>query len=201
MRPREDSRSQLSAPFGVLPRKLDLRDEALAERSQRGDRLAFAALAERYQTVLYNLSLRMLDDPDDARDATQAALVKAFFSIKSFDPSRSFYSWLYRIGMNECFNHLRRTKGRTELDETQHVDRSQPAEEFAREELRVIVREALRQLPEAERTVVILRHYLDRSYREIAEILQLPETTVKSRLYEARRRLATMLLPAAEGRS
>lgn len=151
--------------------------------------------------MLYNLSLRMLDDPDDARDATQAALVKAFFSIKSFDPSRSFYSWLYRIGLNECLNHLRRTKGRTELDETQHVDRSQPAEEFAREELRVIVREALRQLPEAERTVVILRHYLDRSYREIAEILQLPETTVKSRLYEARRRLATMLLPAAEGRS
>jgi RNA polymerase sigma-70 factor (ECF subfamily) len=138
----------------------------------------------------------MLGDADDARDATQATFVKAFLAVKAFDPNRKFYSWIYRIGVNECLNEMRKRRGRAELDESM-VDTSHgPAEHFERAELKLHVRAALREISANDRVVIILRHYLDRSYREIAEILDLPEKTVKSRLYTARQRLAELLLPS-----
>jgi RNA polymerase sigma-70 factor (ECF subfamily) len=179
----------------VFPQRPEPTDAQLAERARRGDRLAFAALVERYQKVLYNLSLRMLDDPDEARDATQSALVKAFLGISGFDPSRRFYSWIYRIGLNECLNSLRRQRAREELDESMPSEGEAPHEQMLREEQTREIRAALRCLSDTDRAVIVLRHYLDRSYREIAEILDLPEKTVKSRLFSARQRLASLLAP------
>jgi RNA polymerase sigma-70 factor (ECF subfamily) len=138
----------------------------------------------------------MLGDADDARDATQATFVKAFLAIEAFDPARRFYSWIYRIGVNECLNLLRKKRSRADLDDS-FVDTSRgPAEQFERAELKLHVRAALREIPVNDRVVILLRHYLDRSYREISEILEIPEKTVKSRLYTARQRLARLLLPA-----
>jgi RNA polymerase sigma-70 factor (ECF subfamily) len=193
MRPRTESKFQLSSDSTVLPQRPEPSDAQLAERARRGDRLAFAALVERYERVLYNLSLRMLDDPDEARDATQSALVKAFLGISSFDPSRRFYSWIYRIGLNECLNALRRQRVREELDETLPSEGDGPHEQMLRDEQAREIRAALRCLSDGDRAIVLLRHYLDRSYREIGEILDLPEKTVKSRLFSARQRLASLL--------
>jgi RNA polymerase sigma-70 factor (ECF subfamily) len=189
---------KLSAATAVLLKNVDSSDAQLTRRAQRGDRLAFAGLIERHERVIYNLSFRMLGDADDARDATQATFVKAFLSVKAFDPSRRFYSWIYRIGVNECLNEIRKKSGRMELDDGLVDATLGPAEEFEKAELRLHVRAALRRIPANDRVVIILRHYLDRSYREMAEILDIPEKTVKSRLYTARQRLASLLLPTGE---
>jgi RNA polymerase sigma-70 factor (ECF subfamily) len=189
---------KLSAASAVVLKNVDFSDAQLARRAQRGDRLAFAGLIERHERVIYNLSFRMLGDADEARDATQATFVKAFLSVKAFDPGRRFYSWLYRIGVNECLNAIRKKQGRMELDDGLVDATRGPAEQFERDELRLHVRAALRRIPANDRVVIILRHYLDRSYREMAEILGIPEKTVKSRLYTARQRLAGLLLPTRE---
>ena len=199
MRPQSESTDQLSSDSTVFPQRPEPTDAQLAERARRGDRLAFAALVERYEKVLYNLSLRMLEDPDEAREATQSALVKAFIGISGFDPTRRFYSWIYRIGLNECLNALRRQRVREEIDESLPSEGDGPYEQMLRDEQTREIRSALRSLSDADRAIIVLRHYLDRSYREIAEILDLPEKTVKSRLFSARQRMAILLAPSLGG--
>ena len=168
-------------------------EDALVQRTLAGDREAFGVLVEAYQDVLYNLALRMVGDAEDARDVTQTAFVKAYSKLATFDRRNRFFSWLYRIGINESLNLLGKRRSRQELDEDLEAPGPGPdrAAETAEEEQ--LMNRALMDLTPDYRQVLILRHFLDFSHREIGELLQLPEKTVKSRLHTGRERLAVAL--------
>lgn len=169
-------------------------DETLVQKCLSGDTEAFGELVSRYERPLFNVALRMLRDREEARDAVQTAFVKAWQHLDQFDRRRRFFSWVYRIAMNESLNRATRRKKADALDE-QLVDRgSTPAESAERNEQSVLIERAVAQLSESYREVIVLRHWLDMSYDEIAEALHVPAKTVKSRLYSARARLGEILV-------
>jgi RNA polymerase sigma-70 factor (ECF subfamily) len=169
-------------------------DTLLVARTLCGDRAAFAAVVEKYNRVLFAVALRMLGNYDEACDATQAVFVKAFEKLDSFDPQRKFFSWIYRILVNECLNARRARRPLAPLG-NRADQRPGPLESFEAKERAERVRYALRRLSHDARQVVVLRHFGDLSYAEIGEILGIEEKTVKSRLFAARQRLLDLLAP------
>ena len=168
-------------------------DETLVRKCLDGDTEAFGELVRRYERPLFNVALRMLRDREEARDATQNAFVKAWQHLDQFDRSRRFFSWLYRIALNESLNRATRRKKAEPLDE-RLVDRgASPAESAERSERSILIERAVEQLSDSYREVIVLRHWLDLSYDEIAEALHVPAKTVKSRLFSARTRLGEIL--------
>lgn len=167
-------------------------DGVCVARCLGGDRSAFEPLVARYQRVLYTVALRLLGNPEDARDATQNAFVRAFERLSTYDQSRKFFSWMYRIAVNECLNAIRARRLGEELDDDLAIA-PQLFERVAARELHDRVQSALQRLTPEYREVVVLRHYGELSYEEIAVSLNLPVKTVKSRLFTARQRLADVL--------
>src|SRR5690349_1984216 len=137
----------------------------------------------------------MLGDPDDARDVAQAAFLKALENLHRFDARFRFYSWLYRIAMNEALDVIGHRGRQTELTDV-HMADDDPARDAQTDDLGARVRGALGALAPDHRAVIVLRHYQDLSYEEIGQVLELPDATVKSRLYEARERLRLRLADA-----
>jgi RNA polymerase sigma-70 factor (ECF subfamily) len=170
-------------------------DEAdLIERSLAGDERAFAALVEAHQRVLYNLALRMVRNPEDARDLTQTVFIKAYRNLERFDRRHRFFSWVYRIMMNEAINHLRARRPQEMLEEGLLAPGDTPDRHFERAQVDERVRRAVMLLEEDHRDVIVLRHFLLRSHREMSALLGIPEKTVKSRLHTARQRLGEVLV-------
>lgn len=177
----------------------DSDDAALVERSAAGDSAAFEILVTRYERVLFGVALRMLGEYEDARDATQAAFVKAYRRIGTFDPRFRFFSWMYRILLNECLN----TKRGRRLYEPLAMDAAAeggPLEALEAAERRRRVQKALLALPVEYREVIVLRHFADMAYDEIAATLGIETRTVKSRIYTARQRLIELLLGEKDAR-
>ena len=168
-------------------------DIVLVERCLGGDTAAFRPLVERYQRVLFTVAARMLGDGDEAADAAQNAFVRAYQKLQTFDHGHKFFSWLYRILINECLN-VRRSRRALEPLDASLAARDDPHRDLEQSELRASVQLALLRLPPASREVIVLRHFAGLSYLEIAEALGVPEKTVKSRLYSARQRLGEDLL-------
>jgi len=169
-------------------------DAELVRRCLRGDGEAFRPLVEKYQGVLFNVAFRMVHDREDARDLAQGALVKAFEKLGSYDPAHQFFSWVYRILVNDTLNFLRKGRSVRPLDPGwDAAAEGGPHQELEAREARRGVREALMALPIDSREVVVLRHFAGLSYGEMAEALAIPEKTVKSRLFTARQRLAGIL--------
>ena len=160
----------------------------------RGDRKALAALIEEFQGPLYNAAYRILGNPEDAADATQAAFLKAFEHLDSYDPKYKFFSWIYRIAVNESINHAKRNRPHQQVDESAAGNDPGPYRETEAGDLAHQVQEALMTLPDHYRTVLVLRHFSDCSYREIGDILEIPERTVKSRIFSARQLMKDQLL-------
>ena len=186
--------------FGALvctlaetPEALDEQDRALVRRFLDGDRDAAGALVDRYQRLLFNLALRMLGNVQDAEDVTQAVFCNAFLSMGSYNPQYRFFSWLYRMTVNESLNQLKRRKPTVTLDEQSGIAVPEIAADHAMEE-EDRVRLALMGLRPDDRAIVVLRHFVSLSYERIAEVLELPVRTVKSRLFTARERLRLALL-------
>lgn len=167
-------------------------DVVLVERCLRGDMDAFRPLVERYQRVLFGVALRMLGDEDEATDAAQNAFVRGYQKLKTYDHDHKFFSWLYRILVNECLNVRRVRRVRVPLGVSLAApdDTHRTAEQA---EIRAAVQSALLRLPAPNREVVVLRHFAGLSYHEIAETVGVAEKTVKSRLYEARQQLGDLL--------
>jgi len=174
-------------------------DVVLVERCLGGDAAGFRPLVERYQKVLFTVAVRMLGDREEATDATQTAFVRAYEKLATYDRGHKFFSWLYRILVNECLN-VRRARRLSEPLDPKLVAEDDAGQAARRAELRANVQTALIQLPKPYREVVVLRHFAEMSYREMAETLGVPEKTVKSRLYEARQRLGELLLGWKEKR-
>lgn len=174
---------------------IDGKDDAqLVERCVRGDVDAFEPLVARYQKVLFNVALRMVGDYEDARDIAQTTFVKAYEKLRSYDPRYRFFSWIYRIAINECLNFVSRRRPQQALDPGL-VSGDDPEGEAEARELGVRVQDALVKLPPEQRLVLVLRHFRELSYGEMSEVLLVPEKTVRSRLYTARQRLGEILRP------
>jgi len=168
-------------------------DTKLIERCRSGDRQAFEALLVQYEKPVFNAAYRMLNSRDDARDVTQTVFLKAFENFDQFDPSRRFFSWIYRITLNESINWLGKTN-RLEPLSFEAVDEGKgPEQELESARVSKEVQVALMTLKIDYRSVVILKHFLGCNYVEISQILEVPEKKVKSRLYTARQQLKDAL--------
>jgi RNA polymerase sigma-70 factor (ECF subfamily) len=202
-------------------------DVALVADLKAGSEEAFAVLIAQYHQPLYSLIARSLNDPADAADITQEVFIKVFRSIRGFHGGSSLRTWLYRIALHEASNQRRwwsrHKKQEITIDSSFEADpdaennqlslaatladrSDSPFDQAAQAEVRERVEAALRQIPEAFRTVVILREIEGFAYEEIAEILNVNLGTVKSRLTRGRSALRTILnadgvVPAARSES
>jgi RNA polymerase sigma-70 factor (ECF subfamily) len=195
-------------------------DSALVAELQAGSERAFAELIAQYHQPLYSLIARSLQDPTDAADITQEVFIKVFRNIRSFHGDSSLRTWLYRIALHEASNQRRwwsrhkrqeiamespwpRCNAETESDgmslgATLADAGYSPFDFAAQQEVRERVEAALREVPEAFRTVVLLREVEGFAYEEIAEILQVNLGTIKSRLTRGRAALRVLLAPKME---
>ena len=169
-----------------------LDDAALVKRCLDGETAAFESIVAEYQRLAFTVAFRMLGEYEDARDATQNTFVKAFEKLDTYEPKYRFFSWLYRILVNECLNVRR---GRRAVEE---ISPEQPtgtvlADAVEASERRRDVRAALLALPVHYREVIVLRHFAQMSYEEMGDALGLPVKTVKSRLHTARQQLTRLL--------
>jgi RNA polymerase sigma-70 factor (ECF subfamily) len=159
-------------------------------RAALGERIAFELLADLYRPTLYSLALRMLRNSDDANDAVQECLLKAFRAIKDFDSSRPIRPWLCRICTNCCVDAVRsRKKDGDPLGQHEHMlqDGEPSLEDRASGSMRQkAVIEAIHRLPEKYRRIIFMRHFKHMDVTEIAVELNKPEGTIKSWLYRAR---------------
>jgi RNA polymerase sigma-70 factor, ECF subfamily len=171
----------------VLVREED--DPTLVERCRAGERNAFERLVTRYQKPVFNVALRMLRNRQDAMDIAQTTFLKAFEHLGDYDPAFRFYSWLYRIAINESLNALALRKPRGELDANAVDEGAGPDRTAEGDQALQAIEAALMMISPELRTVTVLRHITQLSYEDIAEALGLPEKTVKSRLHSARERL------------
>ena len=162
------------------------RDAALVNDCKRGDRRAMAQLVSQYERPVYNAAYRILGNADDAADITQTVFLKVFEHIGDYDPKFRFFSWIYRISINESLNQVKKRRNQEPLAESQASPWRSPEEHLESKRLCNRVQGALMELNGEYRTVVVLKHMSGCSYQQISEILQIPEKTVKSRLYTAR---------------
>ncbi len=187
-------------------------DREVVARVVGGDAPAFGVIVERYMDRLYHASYRMLGSPEEARDVVQDTFVKAFEKLESFRGSSSLYTWLFRIAINGSLSRRRRRRavrfttvgGKGDAGAgtgAGWADPSAPAPEDAlvAAETETLVQEALAALDDPHRVILVLRDIQQLDYREIGEVLDLPEGTVKSRLHRARLLLREHLRPLLEG--
>jgi RNA polymerase sigma-70 factor (ECF subfamily) len=174
-------------------------ERAAIERCKNGDREAFGVIVQKYMKPAYYVALGYVGKPDDALDLSQDAFVNAFRHIKRFDTSKNFFPWFYSILKNLCMNHLTRVQRRREDSIDQMVEEEgqaripvrtvNPEQAAVRRDLEARIGRALLRLRPKEREIIILQHFQDYSYQEIADLLGIPIGTVMSRLYSARRSL------------
>ncbi len=208
---------QAGTAVGNLASAIGLRTEdvALVAELKAGSEDAFALLIAQYHQPLYSLIARSINDPADAADITQDVFLKVFRSIRSFHGDSSLRTWLYRIALHEASNqrrwwsrHKRQeltidTPAASEEDDAPSLasllaDRGRSPYDYAvQAELRARVEDALRQIPESYRTVVVLREIEGFAYEEISEILQTNLGTIKSRLTRGREALRHLLEASA----
>ena len=179
------------------PAAADERDRALVRGYLEGQRDAAGGLVERYQKRLFNVALRMLDNAQDAEDVTQTVFFNAFTKLRTYDPRYRFFSWIYRMTVNESLNVLKRRKRTVTLEDEPAIP-APGAEADRATEVQDRVGSALMRLTPDDRAVVVLKHFVSFSYEEIADVLEIPVKTVKSRLFTARERLRITLRERAE---
>jgi RNA polymerase sigma-70 factor, ECF subfamily len=183
-------------------------DQQLVERAQRGDKRAFELLVEKYQRKLARLLSRLVRDPAEVEDVAQEAFVKAYRALPSFRGDSAFYTWLYRIGINTAKNYLvaqgRRPPTSTEVEAEDAEgyaegellrDINTPESLLLSKEIAGTVNAAIESLPDELRSAIQLRELEGMSYEEIAELMDCPIGTVRSRIFRAREAIAERLKP------
>jgi RNA polymerase sigma-70 factor (ECF subfamily) len=183
-------------------------DQQLVERAQRGDKHAFELLVAKYQRKLGRLLSRFIRDPAEVEDVAQEAFIKAYRALPSFRGDSAFYTWLYRIGINTAKNYLvalgRRAPTTTEFDSEeaenfedgdQLRDLNTPEAELMTRQIAATVNQTMEELPEELRTAITLREIEGMSYEDIANVMNCPIGTVRSRIFRARETIADRLRP------
>ncbi len=180
-----------------------LLDTDLVKLAKNGEGAAFDVLVQRYQTKVTHLVYRYVHNRDTALDLVQDIFLKIYKNLVHFKGESKFSSWLFRVASNDCIDHLRRAKVRKEqsLDhfretgfdvQDDHRD-ADVAGQYEAMDVRDRVRKALNDLPEEQRSVVVLKIYQGMTFVEIAEIIQEPVSTIKSRLYKALKALGGIM--------
>ena len=211
-RARDLSIEKKEAPERAADASLDLN---LVKRSQKGDDSAFTELVARYQGKVFSIALGMTKNREDAMDITQDAFVKVHRYLDNFQGNSSFYTWLYRIVVNLCIDHIRRANRRANTDFDEKVNYanetpegadmlprrldSNPGKVLGRRELAERIQEAVNELPEYHRAVIILREVEGLSYTEMAKMMKVSKGTIMSRLHHARQKLRKSLEPYLDG--
>lgn len=194
----------LPLPHHTPPAAIECSDVDTIENIVAGDRQAFAKLAKKYQERLFNSLTYVLQDRTEAEDVVQEALTQSFFKLSTFRNEGAFYTWLYRIAWNIACTRRRRRRNEVSLEqlcETSGTElaEARPDRKEDREDSVYRVRKALADVNETFRTVLVLRHLEGHSYDVIAEMLNLPVGTVRSRIHrgrsELRRKLQRQLRP------
>jgi len=183
-------------------------DRMLVERAREGDKRAFELLVEKYHRRLLRLLSRMIRNPEEVEDVAQETFIKAYRALPQFRGDAAFYTWLYRIGVNTAKNFLvQRNKSFPTLSERMGHDDDDNGERFEVEDINTpesellskqvayAVNEAVEALPEELRVAITLREMEGMSYEEIAEAMNCPIGTVRSRIFRAREAVATKLRP------
>jgi len=179
-------------------------DEQIVEQARGGEPEAFGELVRRWERKIFSLSYGMLGSAEDARDATQETFLAAYRNLQGFRGESKVSSWLHRIAVNQCISRQRRVRVRPETgleDETEAAgerflstpEHASPAHRAEKKQRREAVRKAVSTLPPELREVVVLKEFEDLTFQEIADALQIPLSTVKSRLYTALRQLRLRL--------
>lgn len=187
-------------------------DTELIQRVQAGQRAAFDVLVRRYQQKVFNLVLRYVREPMEAEDVTQEAMIKAYRALPGFRGDSAFYTWLYRIAINTAKNRLsaasRKMFERLPVDEdgdsTAFVDSrlsddATPERVLLSEEIQDTVNQAMQELPDELRQAIVMRELDGLSYEEIAQAMECPVGTVRSRIFRAREAIDRRLRPIFEG--
>jgi RNA polymerase sigma-70 factor, ECF subfamily len=186
-------------------------DQKLVEKSQRGDKKAFAMLVEKYQRRLTRLLSRMVRDQSEIEDIVQDSFIKAYRAINNFRGDSAFYTWLYRIGINTAKNHLvklgKRPKAMNdiEIEEIENFGDAQdlrnletPENSMANKEIVASVNQTIETLPDELKEAIQLREMDGLSYEEISDLMNCPIGTVRSRIFRAREAIAEKLKPLIE---
>jgi RNA polymerase sigma-70 factor, ECF subfamily len=195
----------------------NISDLELIERCRKGDDMAYCQLVQRYQKRVYIVALGMVKNPDDAMDIAQDGFVKVYRYLNNFQGSSSFYTWLYRIIVNLCIDHIRKRNktASDEYDEKYHAKESggasagtgvlssgldtNPSRNADRKELAQKLQTAIEELPSYHKAVILMREVEGMSYSEISHSLQISKGTVMSRLFHARSKLQQSLQPYLDG--
>ncbi len=192
---------------------LSLQETSLIEQSKAGDIESFEQLIVIHQKKVFNIAYRMLGNLEDANDVTQEALVKAYRGIKKFNGKSSFSTWLYSITNNACIDYIRKNRKTNLIYLDRKYEREDgiyemqldseedtPEELFEKKEVQNLVHESINKLNEDHRRVIILRDIEEFSYKEIAQIINCSEGTVKSRISRARNNLKAIIKEKLEER-
>ena len=168
-------------------------DRELIQNCMNGDRQAIEGLLAKYEKPVFNAAYRMLSNPEDARDVTQTVFLKVIENLASYNPQYRFFSWIYRIALNESINCLKKQNRLDALDREPEAPTENPEEATGSEQMSQAMQAALMTIKAEYRTVIVLKHFVDCSYNEISLILDIPEKKVKSRLYTGRQLLKDAL--------
>jgi RNA polymerase sigma-70 factor (ECF subfamily) len=182
-------------------------DQALIERVQKGDKAAFDVLVLKYQNKIIKLVNRYVRDPDEAMDVAQEAFIKAYRAVDRFRGDSAFYTWLYRIAINTAKNHLvasgrRPPGGDIDAQDAEQYEGATGLREYdtpehlvLKDEIQATIVRAIDELPEDLKTAITLRELEGMSYEEIAQTMECPIGTVRSRIFRARDAIDTKLQP------
>lgn len=170
-------------------------------RARAGDEAAFTALVETYHTAIYNLCYRMLGEAGEAEDAAQEAFLRAYSQLHSYDPARSFKTWLFSIASHHCIDRLRKRRLTWLSIEDEQLpphpalqeQTPGPEEQSVRREQSEVIQALLAKLAPEDRNVIVMRYWYDYSYEEIAQTTGATVSAVKSRLHRARGVIAEMM--------
>lgn len=188
-------------------------DEELVKRAGRGDQRAFDLLVRKYQHRLFALISRYVRDQDEVQDIAQEAFIKAWRALPRFRGDSQFYTWLYRIAVNTAKNYLVSQGRRPPGSDIDAMDAEQfasanglhesgtPESVLMSQELAQVIRQAIAALPDELRTAVTLREFDGLSYEDIAQIMECPVGTVRSRIFRAREAIEQAMRPAMDQQS
>jgi RNA polymerase sigma-70 factor (ECF subfamily) len=173
-------------------------EKQLAEQANKGDSDAFVQLVDLYKDKIFHLGFRMLGNSHEAEDIVQETFLRVYTNLHRYDDSHKFSTWIYRIGTNICIDRLRKRKGTYSLDAETHdgegvegyallaSQENTPENQLLVSEAQKHIREVIDKLPEKYKSVIVLRYMHDLSLQEISDVLQMPVTTIKTRVHRGR---------------
>jgi len=173
-------------------------DNELISEILNGKTEIYKEVILRYQKPVFNLVIRMVRNYDEAKDITQNIFIKAYYNLSTFNFDHKFFSWLYRIGVNESLNFINNRKQYDEYYEENYRTDKSPADIIEKNEESIKIHNAIEMLKEEYRTLIILKHFQELSYEEIADVVSIPVKKVKSRLFTARNLLKEIIIRKGE---